>query len=75
MNLFIFSDDLRTQDNKALYEASLDQDGLVALFIIDKYAGAKHLIDEMNVVYERHIEEKPADNQEQDMPEVVPSMK
>ena len=36
MNLFIFSDDLRTQDNKALYEASLDQDGLVALFIIDK---------------------------------------
>ena len=46
-----------------------------ALFIIDKYAGAKHLIDEMNVVYERHIEEKPADNQEQDMPEAVPSMK
>ena len=46
-----------------------------ALFIIDKYAGAKHLIDEMNVVYERHIEEKPADNHEQDMPEAVPSMK
>ena len=28
------------------------------LFIIDKYAGAKHLIDEMNVVSERHVEEK-----------------
>ena len=46
-----------------------------ALFIIDKYAGAKHLIDEMNVVYERHKEEKPADDQKQDMPEAVPSMK
>ena len=46
-----------------------------ALFIIDKYAGAKHLIDEMNVVSERHKEEKPSDNQKQDMPEAVPSMK
>ena len=46
-----------------------------ALFIIDKYAGAKHLIDEMNVVYERHNEEKPADDHKQDMPEAVPSMK
>ena len=26
------------------------------LFIIDKYAGAKHLIDEMNLVTERHVE-------------------
>ena len=42
MNLFIFSDDLRTQDNKALYEASLDQDGLVALFIIDKEKNKDH---------------------------------
>ena len=30
MNLFIFSEDLRIEDNKALYEASLDQNGLVA---------------------------------------------
>ena len=29
-----------------------------SLFIIDKYAGAKHLIDEMNIVTERHEEEK-----------------
>ena len=42
MNLFIFSDDLRTQDNKALYEASLDQNGLVALFIIDKEKNKDH---------------------------------
>ena len=46
-----------------------------ALFIIDKYAGAKHLIDEMNVVSERHMEEKPSEDQKQDMPEAVPSMK
>ena len=42
MNLFIFSDDLRTTDNKALYEASLDQNGLVALFIIDKEKNKDH---------------------------------
>ena len=29
-----------------------------SLFIIDKYAGAKHLIDEMNLVTDRHEEEK-----------------
>ena len=46
-----------------------------ALFIIDKYAGAKHLIDEMNVVSERHIEEKSSKDEKQDMPEAVPSMK
>ena len=46
-----------------------------ALFIIDKYAGAKHLIDEMNVVSERHIEEKSSKDQKQDMPKAVPSMR
>ena len=46
-----------------------------ALFIIDKYAGAKHLIDEMNVVSERHIEEKSSKDEKQDMPEAVPSMR
>tara|TARA_B110000483_G_scaffold60759_1_gene75554 strand:+ start:578 stop:2809 length:2232 start_codon:yes stop_codon:yes gene_type:complete len=30
-----------------------------SLFIIDKYAGAKHLIDEMNVITYRHDELKP----------------
>ena len=42
MNLFIFSDDLRVKDNRALYEASLDQNGLVALFIIDKTKNKDH---------------------------------
>jgi deoxyribodipyrimidine photo-lyase len=42
MNLFIFSEDLRINDNKALYEASLDQNGLVALFIIDKEKNKDH---------------------------------
>jgi deoxyribodipyrimidine photo-lyase len=42
MNLFIFSDDLRIKDNKALYEASLDQNGLVALYIIDKTKNKDH---------------------------------
>ncbi len=36
MNLFIFSEDLRIKDNKALYEASLSRKGLCALYIIDK---------------------------------------
>ena len=34
------------------------------LFLVDKYAGAKHLIDEMNIVTERHDEDpvKPVAN-------------
>ena len=36
MNLFIFSEDLRIKDNKALYEASLSRKGLSALYIINK---------------------------------------
>jgi hypothetical protein len=46
-----------------------------ALFIIDKYAGAKHLIDEMNVVSERHVEENSANYQKRNIPEAVPSIK
>ena len=42
MNLFIFSEDLRIKDNRALYEASLDQNGLVALYIIDKAKNKDH---------------------------------
>ena len=33
-----------------------------SLFIIDKYAGAKHLIDEMNIVTDRHVEIKSDTN-------------
>ena len=42
MNLFIFSDDLRIKDNRALYEASLNQNGLIALIVIDKTKNKDH---------------------------------
>ena len=42
------------------------------LFIIDKYAGATHLIDEMNIVKQRHIEVAP--EKELNSPEPVPSI-
>ena len=42
MNLFIFSEDLRIRDNKALYEASLEQKGLIALYIINKEKTEEH---------------------------------
>ncbi len=42
MNLFIFSEDLRIRDNKALYEASLEQKGLIALYIINKGKNEEH---------------------------------
>ena len=52
------------------------------LFIIDKYAGATHLIDEMNIVKQRHIEVEPKKEVYMKMiqksklnsPEPVPSM-
>ena len=40
-----------------------------SLFIIDKYAGAKHLIDEMNIITERHVDEKSDVN-----PDSVPAV-
>ena len=42
------------------------------LFIIDKYAGATHLVDEMNIVKERHVEVAP--EKELNSPEPVPSI-
>ena len=42
MNLFIFSEDLRMRDNKALYQASLEQKGLIALYIINKGKNEEH---------------------------------
>ena len=42
MNLFIFSEDLRLRDNKALYQASLEQKGLIALYIINKGKNEEH---------------------------------
>ena len=35
-NLFIFSNDLRLEDNSALYNASLGKNGLEALFLFNK---------------------------------------
>ena len=35
-NLFIFSNDLRLEDNAALYNASLSKNGLEALFLFNK---------------------------------------
>ena len=42
------------------------------LFIIDKYAGATHLVDEMNIVKERHVEVAP--EKKLNSPEPVPSI-
>ena len=42
MNLFIFSEDLRLRDNRALYESSLEQKGLIALYIINKGKNEEH---------------------------------
>ena len=42
MNLYIFSEDLRIRDNRALYEASLEQKGLIALYIINKGKNEEH---------------------------------
>ena len=42
MNLYIFSEDLRIRDNKALYEASIEQKGLIALYIINKGKNEEH---------------------------------
>ena len=46
-----------------------------SLFIIDKYAGATHLIKEMNIVTERHNEESSEIKQDENIPEPVPSIK
>ena len=45
-----------------------------SLFIIDKFAGAKHLIDEMNIIEERHDVKKQSNDKIKDVPEPVPSM-
>ncbi|MDA9729413.1 DNA photolyase family protein [SAR86 cluster bacterium] len=42
MNLYIFSEDLRIKDNRALYEASSEQKGLIALYIINKGKNEEH---------------------------------
>jgi hypothetical protein len=41
------------------------------LFIIDKYAGAKHLIDEMEIIQNRHEEERVDESSEEE-PQPIP---
>jgi hypothetical protein len=53
-------------------QRTISVDVRYTLFIIDKYAGATHLIDEMNIITDRHEEEK-VDGQESDLPEPIPS--
>ena len=53
-------------------QRTISVDVRYTLFIIDKYAGATHLIDEMNIIKERHEEEK-IEGQQSNMPEPVVS--
>jgi hypothetical protein len=46
-----------------------------SLFIIDKYAGATHLIQEMNIITERHNEESSEIKQDENISDPVPSIK
>ena len=51
-------------------QRTISVDVRYTLFIIDKYAGATHLIDEMNIINDRHDEEK-VEGQQSNMPEPV----
>jgi hypothetical protein len=54
-------------------QRTISVDVRYTLFIIDKYAGAKHLIDEMNIVKNRHEEEK-VEELESNSPQPIPVM-
>ena len=54
-------------------QRTISVDVRYTLFIIDKYAGAKHLIEEMNIVEKRHEEEKVNDI-DVSMPQPVPAL-
>jgi hypothetical protein len=54
-------------------QRTISVDVRYTLFIIDKYAGAKHLIDEMNIVKNRHEEEK-VEELESNSPQPIPLM-
>ena len=42
------------------------------LFIIDKYAGASHLIDEMKIITERHVDEPVKEIENKPEPVLAP---
>ena len=52
-------------------QRTISVDVRYTLFIIDKYAGAKHLIDEMEIIENRHEEEK-VDESNSDEPQPIP---
>jgi hypothetical protein len=54
-------------------QRTISVDVRYTLFIIEKYAGAKHLIEEMNIVEKRHEEEK-VNEIDISMPQPVPAV-
>ncbi len=51
-NLFIFSNDLRLQDNSALYNASLGKNGLEALFLFNKEKWQLHYESPLKIKFQ-----------------------
>ena len=51
-------------------QRTISVDVRYTLFIIDKYAGASHLIDEMNIITERHVD-LPAEKEEKPEPVIA----
>ena len=57
-NLFIFSNDLRLEDNAALYNASLGKNGLVALFLFNKDKWQLHYESPLKIKFQLNNLEK-----------------
>ena len=51
-------------------QRTISVDVRYTLFIIDKYAGASHLIDEMNIITERHVDQ-PVEKEEKPEPVIA----
>ena len=57
-NLFIFSNDLRLEDNAALYNASLNKNGLEALFLFNKDKWQLHYESPLKIKFQLNSLEK-----------------
>ena len=57
-NLFIFSNDLRLEDNAALYNASLNKNGLEALFLFNKDKWQLHYESPLKIKFQLNNLEK-----------------
>ena len=53
-------------------QRTISVDVRYTLFIIDKYAGASHLIDEMNIITERHVDEPVKEIENKPEPVLAP---